>query len=289
MVQLQISAATMNRMKRIIGTTSIHDGDFMVNEMIDMFEKKIKILSNQSKDNLLVPEIIIKDIKPSKLEGGYLIDGFPSVGFSSAIATESMIHTSDFKLAGIIDSESFPPLSIIKNGKPNFPTRIFVNESLRVGIFLSYLTLEQSLHRVTANSMLQWAKEHKIGLIVSSVAIKDPQGNEEMMGIGSTESARKKIREAGLKVLEHGTVPGIPGILLNEGSIIEQDVIVIIFHTNGEGPDFKSSANLCMAISKLIPGASCNILSLQKEAEKAEEMIKETQEESKHLKDSIYR
>jgi len=62
------------------------------------------------------------------LEGGYLVGGFPSVGFSSAIATESMIHTSQFELAGIIDSPSFPPISIIKDGKPDYPTRIFVGD-----------------------------------------------------------------------------------------------------------------------------------------------------------------
>ena len=237
----------------------------------------------------MTSEIKIKEVRPLKLEGGFLIDGFPSVGFSSAIATESMIHTSKFELAGVIDSDSFPPISIIKNGKPNFPTRIFVNEDLKVGVFLSYLTLDQSLHRETAKAMLEWSKKHKIGLIVSSVAIKSPDGNEEMIGIGSTESARTKVRDAGLKVLEHGTVPGIPGMLLNEGSMTGQDVIVIIFHTNGKGPDFKSSAQLCMAMSKLIPGTSCDIPSLQQEAEKAEEVIKEAQEESKHLKDSMYR
>ena len=235
------------------------------------------------------PKIRIRELKSLNLEGGYLIDGFPSVGFSSAIATESMIHTSRFELAGVIDSENFPPISIVKDGEPNFPTRIFVNEDLKVGIFLSFLTLDQSLHRVTAKTMLKWAKEHKIGLIVSSVAIKSPNGNEEMMGIGSTDVARAKIKEAGLRVLEHGTIPGIPGTLLNEGRMLEQDVIVIVFHTNGEGPDFKSSAQLCMAMSKLIPGATCDIPSLQKEAEKAEITIKETQEESKHLKDSMYR
>ena len=100
---------------------------------------------------------------------------------------------------------------------------------------------------------------------------------------------KKKITDSGLKVLEHGTIPGIPGILLNEGSIIGQDVIVIIFHTNGEGPDFKSSAQLCDAMSQLIPGTSCNISLLQQEAEKAEAVIKETEEESRHLKDSMYR
>jgi uncharacterized protein len=237
----------------------------------------------------LQPRIRVRELKKLNLEGGYLIDGFPSVGFSSAIATESMIHTSQFEIAGVIDSEDFPPISVVKDGKPNFPTRIFVNEDLKVGVFLSYLTLDQSLYRVTAKTMLSRAKKHKIKLIVSSVAIKSPNGDEEMIGIGSTESARNKVKEAGLKVLEHGTVPGIPGMLLNEGSISEQDVIVIIFHTDGQGPDFKSSAKLCMAMSKLIPGASCDIPSLQKEAEKAEIVIKETQEESKHLKESMYR
>jgi len=238
---------------------------------------------------LMNPRIRIRELKKLNLDGGYLIDGFPSVGFSSAIATESMVHTSQFQLAGVIDSESFPPISVVKDGKPNFPTRIFVNEDLKVGIFLSYLTLDQSLHRVTAKTMLSWAKKHKIRLIVSSVAIKSPKSNEEMIGIGSTEAARNKIKAAGLKVLDYGTVPGIPGMLLNEGSILNQDVIVIIFHTDGQGPDFKSSAKLCMAMSKLIPGATCDITSLEKEAEKAEIVIKEAQEESKHLKDSMYR
>jgi len=237
----------------------------------------------------LFPRIRIKELKPLNLEGGYLIDGFPSVGFSSAIATESMIHTSQFELAGVVDSDSFPPISVIKSGTPSYPTRIFVNEDLKVGVFLSYLTLDQSLHRIVARTMLKWAKKHKIGLIVSSVAVKSPDGHEEVIGIGSTDAARKKIKEAGLKVLEHGTIPGIPATLLNEGSVTDQDVIVLIFHTDGKGPDFKSSAQICVAMSKLIPGTSCDVSSLQKEAEKAEVIMKEAEKESKHLNDSMYR
>lgn len=44
MVQLQISSDTMTRMKNIVGVTKVHDGDFMVNEMINILEKKIKNL-----------------------------------------------------------------------------------------------------------------------------------------------------------------------------------------------------------------------------------------------------
>jgi uncharacterized protein len=236
----------------------------------------------------LYPKIRIKELRPLNLEGGYLIDGFPSRGFSSVIATESMIHTSQFKLAGIIDSDIFPPVSLIKDGKPNYPTSIFVNDELKVAAFLSHLALAESLHRNIAKKMLDWAKNKKISLIISSVSIKSADRNEEVIAVGSTDNATKKIRDAGLKVLEFGTIPGIPGMLLNEGSLTQQDVIVILFYSKGVGPDFRSSAKLCMAISQLIPGASCDITALQAEAEKVEQIIKKDLEETKH-QDSMYR
>lgn len=237
----------------------------------------------------MYPKITIKELRPLNLEGGYLIDGFPSVGFTSVIATESMIHTSQFKLAGIIDSDIFPPISLIKDGKPNFPTQIFVNDELKVAAFLSHLAVEEPLHRNIARKMLRWAKDQKISLIVSSVSVKSTDDKEEIIAVGSTDNARKKIKELGLKTLEHGTIPGIPGILLNEGSLTQQDVIVVLFHSDGTSPDFRSSAKLCMAISQLIPGTSCDIEALQKEAERVEQVIKKDVDEASHLKDSMYR
>ncbi|MFB5608953.1 MAG: proteasome assembly chaperone family protein [Nitrosarchaeum sp.] len=234
-------------------------------------------------------KIRIKELRPVNLEGGYLIDGFPSIGYASAIATESMIQTSQFSLAGIIDSDSFPPISVVKEGKPNYPTRIFVNDDLKVSIFLSYLTIHESLHRVIAKTMLNWAKKQKIELVVSSVSVKSLAGIDGMVAVGNTESAREKLKKSGLKVLQNGTIPGIPGMLLNEGSITNQDVIVVLFQSDGTGPDFRSSAELCTGISQLIPGTSCDIPLLQQEAEKAEKSIKETDKETQELKDSIYR
>lgn len=233
--------------------------------------------------------IKIRELRPLNLEGGFLIDGFPSVGFSSVIATESMIHTSNFKLSGVIDSEIFPPISLIKDGKPNFPTRIFVNDELKVAAFLSHLVVEESFHREIAKKMLRWSKNQKISLIVSSVSVKSKGGNEEIMAVGSTENATKQIEKTGIKILQHGTIPGIPGTLLNEGRLSKQDVIVILFHSDGTSPDFRSSAKLCKVISQLIPGATCDITALQKEAEKVEQVINNEVEESRSLKDSMYR
>lgn len=237
----------------------------------------------------MYPKITIKELRPLNLEGGYLIDGFPSVGLSGVIATESMMHASQFKLAGIVDSDIFPPISLIKNGEPNFPARLFVNDEIKVAAFLSHIAVEGSLHKIIAKKMLSWAKKEKISLIVSSVPVNSTENKEDMIAVGSTENSRKKIKELGLKTLENGTVPGIPGVLLNEGSLNQQDVIVILFSSDGTSPDFRSSAKLCMVMSQLIPGTSCDIASLQKEAEKVERVIKTDVDEARHLKDSMYR
>ncbi len=237
----------------------------------------------------MFPRIRIKETKPINIEGGYLIDGFPSTGFTSAIATESLIHTSQFELAGIIDSDSFPPVSIIKNGIPNYPTRIFVNNQLKVAVFSSYLTLHESLHKTIARNMLKWSREHKCSLIISSVAVKGIDNQKQITAAASTEAAKSKLKDAGISILEHGTIPGIPGALLNEGMLYNQNVAVILFNSQQVAPDFKSSVQLCLAMSKLIPGISCNIETLQKEAETAEHDIKETEEEAKSLKDLMYR
>jgi len=231
----------------------------------------------------------IKELEPINIADGYLIDGFPSVGFTSAIATESMVRTSDFELAGFLDSDKFPAVSLIKDGKPNFPTRIFVNNDLNVAIFSSYLTFSETLHKPMARTMLQWAKKHNVKYIISSVAVKGKENREKILAAGSTVEARNKIKEAGVEVLEHGAVPGIPGALLNHGMINKQNVIVILFNTSETGPNFKSSAELCMTISKLVPGTSCNIPALQKEAEKAEGLMKEAEQEAKNLSDGMYR
>ena len=58
-------------------------------------------------------EIHIKEINPINVENGVIINGFPSSGITSAVATESMINTSNFELGGIIDSDRFPPISIL--------------------------------------------------------------------------------------------------------------------------------------------------------------------------------
>jgi uncharacterized protein len=112
---------------------------------------------------------------------------------------------------------------------------------------------------------------------------------DEIIAAGSTDSAREKLKKAGMTLLQNGTIPGIPGALLNEGMLNGQDVIVVLVNVDEMGPDFKSSAHLCMAMSKLLPGVSCDLTMIQKQAEIAEKQIRETEKETRTLKESMYR
>ncbi len=40
MVQLHITAETLSRLKKIAGITHVRDGDYLVNEVIDILEKR---------------------------------------------------------------------------------------------------------------------------------------------------------------------------------------------------------------------------------------------------------
>ena len=233
-------------------------------------------------------DIDIKEIIPINVENGILINGFPSTGLTSAVATESLISTTEFELGGIIDSDRFPPISIIKNGLPNYPTRIFVNNKLKVAVFSSYLTLDVSLHKAAARLMLNWAKEKKCSTIISSITVKGGL-NEEVVAVASTGTARGKLVEAGITVIENATIPGISGVLLNEGMLNGQDVIVLLISSDKDIPDFTATSNLCNVLTKLVPGVSCNLTKLEKESKIIEQQIQQATDDTKELGDNIYR
>ncbi|TBR08320.1 MAG: proteasome assembly chaperone family protein [Candidatus Nitrosotenuis sp.] len=237
----------------------------------------------------MLPRLWIKELKPINIEGGFLIDGFPSIGFTSAIASESLMHASPYELVGFVDSLDFPTVSIIKDGVPNYATRIFVNEGLKVGVFTSYLTISDPHHRSVARLMLRWAKKHKCSLVVSSAPIRvQTENKDQVIAAGSTPAAREKIKQAGMIVLQNGTIPGVPGALLNEGMLSGQDVAVVLVDVDESGPDFRSSLRLCMAMSKILPGVSCDLGLMQKQTEIVEKEIREREKETSALKESMY-
>jgi uncharacterized protein len=99
--------------------------------------------------------------KKFNIKGGTVFDGFPSGGLVNALASEFLIRTVGMELVGVVDSPEFPALSIITKGKPQFPARLYVNEDLKLGIFISELDIFPVMQKEVANAILEWTVDYK--------------------------------------------------------------------------------------------------------------------------------
>ena len=203
------------------------------------------------------PTLEIRKLKNVNLRSGVLLDGFPSVGLSNTIASECLVHSLKTELVGIIDSPIFPPLSVIRNAMPTFPARVYANEELKLGMFVSELRLSPLMFRPVAKLMLEWALNSNCDLIVSASGLQYEEGNAanaskpEVYAIGSTPGALKIAAEAGIPIMTNGSVAGIPAILLNEGLWRNYNVIVLLVKVLRDAPDFRAGAAIAETLARL--------------------------------------
>ncbi|HMH11029.1 MAG TPA: PAC2 family protein, partial [Candidatus Nitrosopolaris rasttigaisensis] len=110
--------------------------------------------------------------KEIKIKGGIVIDGFPSSsGLVNAIASECLIRSTGTDLVAFLDSPDFPPISVVNNYVPQYPVRIYVNESLKVAFFVSDINIDKAIQRDVAKAILKWTRENECKLIISAQGI----------------------------------------------------------------------------------------------------------------------
>ena len=230
------------------------------------------------------PIIEIRKLKEINIEGGVVFDGFHNIGLTSTIACGCFINSLKTELVGILDSSLFSPMSIIYDGKPNFPARIYANEEKKLGFFVSELVLDPSAYRPVADIILRWSKDNKCKTIISiagkaiekedlTTTTKEEE-EPSLTVISNSPIIMNELNKVGILPLKNGTINGIPGILLNESNWKNIDVIVFIVDFIAGLPDFRAAANVVQAISKIVPEAYCEIQLLIKEAENIENNLK---------------
>ena len=81
---------------------------------------------------------------------------------------------------------------------------------------------------------------------------------------------------------------GIPALLLNEGMILNFDVIVLLGKTIKEASEYGPAASISKAIMKLVPGLSCDIRTLLAKAKTFEQDFRRVRSERKDSAISLY-
>ena len=235
--------------------------------------------------------IKIHEISKQNLKGAVLIDGFPSVGLVGTIVANFLINTLKLEQIGVIDSPLFPAISIIKDGEPHNPMRLYSGEQVcndgtcnQVVVCVSEFTPPAEVTKDLVNALVDWASNNGCTKIISAEGFnsgpKEEGKDNEIYGITSTEGARSWIKDAKVKPFTYGTVGGITGALLNEGKIRNMNVLGLLAEVNEDLPDARAAATVIKAIDELLLAIELDPEPLLKEAQELEQEVQAVREQA---------
>jgi uncharacterized protein (TIGR00161 family) len=204
-------------------------------------------------------EIEVRKFKDLDLRGGSVLEAIPSVGLSSTIACSYLISSLELDQISALESDDFPPVSMIYSKKPKFPARIYAREDMKLAVFISEVPLPPTIHRPLARTLLSWTRDQGCQEIVCMEGLPISEGGDRplrLWGVGSTDKAREKLTSSGIEQLETGMISGVSGVLLNEGRWVRFNVISLLAETRAFMPDALAAARLVEGVDRLLPHVS---------------------------------
>src|SRR3989441_1866643 len=228
--------------------------------------------------------IQIYELRRMDLRGATVIDGFPSVGLVSSIVANYLINALQLRQIGIMDSPYFPTVSLVREGKPMNPVRIYagskpVDGADQLVVFISEFQPPPNLIKGIASTVLDWAQDQRcVQLVCPEGLIVDRETEEtpgaEAYGIGSTARANEGLKKNGVAIVEEGVITGVAGVLLNEGRKRDFDVVTLLSEAHPDYPDARAAARAIEIIDKLLLHTELDARPLYEEAERIEMQLK---------------
>ena len=232
-------------------------------------------------------DVHIYELKRMDLKGAIVIDGFPSVGLVSSIVANYLINALSLEQIGMMDSVYFPTVSLIRDGEPMNPVRIYAGQEPagkphdKIVVFISEFQPPPNLIKVIASAVLDWAQEQRCDMLVCPEGLivdkeKDMTSKEdiEVYGIGSTQRGTDLLKTHNITVFEEGVITGVAGVLLNEGKKRDFNVLSLLSEAHPDYPDARAAARVIETIDKLLLHTELDARPLYEEAERIEEQLR---------------
>ena len=162
-------------------------------------------------------KVKIKEFIPRKSLKGYtLIEGFPGLGLVGTIAAKYLIEKLDFKKYGCLQSNIFIPVIRIREGKPVHPSRIFINDKLKLVAIISEQIIPNKYMDDFARAVVGFVKEKGIQKVIalSGIHTEDNTGKPEIYGIAANDKSKEIISKYNIKSIDDGITSGITALIL---------------------------------------------------------------------------
>ena len=242
-------------------------------------------------------QVRIYEIKRVDVEGAIVIDGFPSVGLVSSSVANYLIDTLEMQQNGIVETPAFPTVSLIRNGDPQHPVRIYAGRppadragrgADKIVAFVSEFHPAPTVIHPLATAILDWVQEQRCALLVSPEGLvveaaahpgaarsgRGPRLNDvKVYGVASTRKARELYIEPNMTPFAEGVITGIAGVLLNEGHRRGFDVLTFLAEAQSDYPDARAAAKVIETINQILLRTPLDPVPLYAEAERIEQQL----------------
>ena len=184
-----------------------------------------------------------------------VIEGLPDVGLVGTIAASYVIEKMGYTKIGYVESDLFPPVMVIHEGKLESPFSIYGNGN--VVVVLSEIAIPPNAVYTLTRALADWFNSINAKLVISVTGL--PVQNRidiekpEVFAVGNSDVAMKKLKDKQVELLEEGFIAGAYAIMLKECKKRDLNAISLLAQCFPVYPDPGAAASAIEALDKFIP------------------------------------
>ena len=220
---------------------------------------------------------MIKIVEYEKIdEVDYILEGFPGIGLVATMVASYLIDKLKMRVIASIESNQFPPLTSIHEGKPLPPARIYYDEKSKLVIFFSEFVIPPSLVYEVSDLIIDYANKKHTKMIISVGGLTGgKEGASIAYGAASNQKMLKVLEDAGAIPITEGATTGINGIVLSKSAQLGIDAISILLPVDPKITNPRHAQIAIEILKKIIP-IEVDTTQLAREADMLEKQVKDT-------------
>ncbi|MEA1924360.1 MAG: PAC2 family protein [Candidatus Altiarchaeota archaeon] len=180
--------------------------------------------------------------------------GFPDVGLVGAIATYHLVDKLDLKQVASIESDDFPPVVVVHNGRPVSPLRIYGNRDLLVVV--SEIPIKSSLLHSISRKLVEWFRSKNVKLVISLGGVPHPHRieveNPKVYAISVNKETDKLMDKRDIQKIEEGISVGAHSLVIYECMKNKINALYLMAESHAKYPDPESAAAIIQKLNTIL-------------------------------------
>jgi uncharacterized protein len=214
-----------------------------------------------------------------------VLEGLPDVGLVGTIAASFIVEKLNYNEIGYIESDLFPPVMVIHDGRLENPFRIYSAEDGSVVVVLSEVAVPPKAVYPLTTALADWFKKidaNQPVISIKGLPMKDriDINKPEVFGVGNSEAAVTKLKDEQIELLEEGFIAGTYAMMLRECAKRNIGAISLLAQCFPVYPDPGAAASAIESIQKFISGLDIDVGQLLENSEeiklKARDLMQQT-------------